>query len=132
MNSKEIRERFGEVNKNNNILCTETELQEFLYSGLLFKTGKTYVSRDRQPIKIKLIKEKKYDFDYDFNNLITICESKCKEANIKRIYCMSQSCYNKYKEQGLIINKESRDYYRFFENELWLVYLIENEVEVNG
>lgn len=124
MNSKEIRERFGEVNKNNNILCTETELQEFLYSGLLFKTGKSYVSRDRQPIKIKLIKQKCQEFDYDFNNLITICEEKCKEANIKRIYCMSQSCYNKYKEQGFIITKNSNDYYRLFENELWLVYII--------
>ena len=124
MNSKEIRERFGEVNKNNNILCTETELQEFLYSGLLFKTGKTYVSRDRQSIKVKLIKDKNYDFDYDLSNLITICEDKCKEANIKRIYCMSQSCYNKYKEQGFIITKNSNDYYRLFENELWLVYII--------
>lgn len=124
MNSKEIRERFGEINKNNNILCTETELQEFLYSGLLFKTGKSYVTRDKQPIKIKLIKEKNYEFDYDFSSLITICETKCKEADIKRIYCMSESCYNKYKEQGRIINKNSNDYYRLFENELWLVYLI--------
>lgn len=124
MNSKEIRERFGEVNKNNSILCTETELQEFLYSGLLFKTGKTYVSRDRQTIKVKLVKEPNYNFDIELSNLITICESKCKEANIKRIYCMSQSCYNKYKEQGFIITKNSNDYYRLFENELWLVYII--------
>lgn len=124
MNSKEIRERFGELNKDNNILCTETELQEFLYSGLLFKTGKTYVTRDRQTIKIKTLKEPKYDFDIDFNNIITICEKKSKEHNIKRIYCMSQSCYNKYKEQGLITTKNSIDYYRLFENELWLVYII--------
>ena len=51
-------------------------------------------------------------------------EQIAKTENIKRIYCMSESTYNKYKEQQLIVTKSNIDYYRLYENELWRVYLI--------
>ena len=35
---------------------------------------------------------------------------------------MSESCYNKYKENGMIIYQGSEEYFRLFEKELWLVY----------
>ena len=86
--------------------------EKFKYFGYKYTNGWALIEYNGQT------------FDIELSDLITICESKCKEANIKRIYCMSQSCYNKYKEQGFIITKNSNDYYRLFENELWLVYII--------
>lgn len=122
MGSKDTLKRFEELNKNNTILCTENELQEFMVMGLLFKTGRSYVTRSQQKIKVNLIETKTYDFDLNFNNLISVCEEKSETEKIKRIYCMSQSCYNNYKEKGMIITQGSNEYYRLFEKELWLVY----------
>lgn len=122
MTSKEIKERYNELNKDNSILCTATELEEFMVSGLLFKSGKSYIDKNRNEIKVKTIKVKTNNFDLDFNDLISICEEKSKNEKIKRIYCMSESCYNNYKEKGMIISKGSNEYYRLFEQELWLVY----------
>lgn len=122
MTSKEIRQRFEELNKDDKILCTDRELEEFLLAGLLFKTGKSYVTRNQKKIKVQVLGTKTYNMSIDLRNLISVCEEKCASNNIKRIYCMSQSCYNNYKEKGLIITKGDSEYYRLFESELWLVY----------
>lgn len=122
MNSKDTYNRFQELNKDNKIKCTALELEDFLSSGLLFKSGKTYLNRNNQKIKIDLIETKTYNMSINLQNLISICEEKSKNKHIKRIYCISESCYNKYKEMGLIISKGSDEYYRFFESELWLLY----------
>lgn len=122
MSSRETLKRFEELNINNTIQCTEAELEEFMMMGLLFKTGRTYINRAQQKIKIDLLKPKIIDFDLDLNNIITICEEKAATEKIKRVYCMSQSCYNNYKEKGMIITQGSNEYYRLFEKELWLVY----------
>lgn len=37
---------------------------------------------------------------------------------------MTESCYNNYKQAGYIINKNNNEYYRYFNNEDWLVYIL--------
>lgn len=124
MKSNEILDRFNELNKNNNICCTDKELESFLVSGLIFKSGDNYITKNLKPISVEVVKPKELDFDIQLSDLISICENKAKELSINRIYCMSQRCYNKYKQQGFIINKDNNSYYRMFDKELWLVYLM--------
>ena len=73
-------------------------------------------------VNVDIIKTKVSNFNINLNNLIGICEEKCKSLKINKIYCMSESCYNKYKENGMIISQGSEEYFRLFEKELWLVY----------
>ena len=124
MNSREALERFNELNNNNKISCTEDELNNFLMCGLLLKNKNTYVTRNNTTIKIDLIKTKDQNFDINLSSLIVQAEQLAKENNIFRIYCMTEGCYNIYKEQGLIITKQDKEYYKYFEGELWLVNLI--------
>ena len=51
-------------------------------------------------------------------------EEIAQQEHIKRIYCMTQATFDKYKEQQLIVNKSNIDYYRLYENELWRVVII--------
>ena len=80
------------------------------------------VEENAKRLGIDIIKTKVSNFNINLNNLIGICEEKCKSLKINKIYCMSESCYNKYKENGMIISQGSEEYFRLFEKELWLVY----------
>ena len=37
---------------------------------------------------------------------------------------MSQKTYDKYKELGLIVNSNGNEYYKKYEKDMWLIYLI--------
>lgn len=124
MNSKEVSERFKELNNDNKITCTQEELNDFLMCGILLKFDKSYVTRNNDKIKVNVIKSKNLDFDIDFSEIIEQSEALAKEHHIYRIYCMSKRCYNNYKEQGLIITQNELDYFRYFQGELWLVNII--------
>ena len=124
LNSKEIYNRFIELNKYNHIECVEAELNEFLMSGLIFQSGKKYLSRDNKEIYVDLIKSKVSSFDLDLSSIISKCQTLASENNIKRVYCMSERCYNNYKENNLIVNIDNKDYYRYYNNEYWLVYVV--------
>lgn len=124
MNSKDTYDMFNNLINDNKIVCTQSELEEFMIYGILFNSGDRYITRDKQIVDVKLIKEKHQNFDINFNNIIGICEQLAKENNTKRVYCMSQRCYDKYKEDGLIITYNNQEYYRLFDKEKWLVYVI--------
>ena len=58
MNSKEVKDRFEELNKDNKLICTENELEEFLVCGLLFKSGDNYVTRSNVLVDVDIFKIK--------------------------------------------------------------------------
>lgn len=118
-----IYDKFNEIKNNEESICTEQELEELMMSGLIFKTGDSYITRDMKPVNIRINKPKQ--FNLDFRNLIAICEEKVSDKDVKRVYCMDSRCYNKYKEEGLIIKRGEDEYYRLFDKELWLVYVHE-------
>lgn len=124
MNSKETLERFRELNNNNEISCTEQELNSFLMCGILLKSKNSYITRMNVPIKINIVKPKTTTFNLDFTNIINTAEQLASENKIHRVYCMTSRCYNMYKEAGYIITKSNKEYFRIFENELWLVAII--------
>lgn len=124
MNSKDVNKIFKELNKDNILQCTQKELDSFLMAGLIFKSGKTYLTRDQSVINIDLIKEKCLTFDIDLSDLIQQCIKFNKEVPTNKIYCMTTTCYNRYKELGLIITKDAKEYYRLYDKELWQIYLV--------
>lgn len=124
MNSKDIYTKFKELSENDKFSCTQTELDEFMMYGLVFKTNDTYVNRNKQLLNINIIKPINHRFNLDFTGLIQSCNELYKKNHYKKIYCMSSRCYNKYKEQGLIIQINDLEYYRLFDKDLWLVNII--------
>lgn len=126
MDSKDIYERFyNYVNTDTTIQCTQTELNEFLMYGLLLDVGNKYITREMKDVNIDIIKSLDYNFDINLNNILNDCQKLSKENNVKRIYCMSERCYNNYMEQGFIITKDNKQFYRQFDKELWLVHIIQ-------
>lgn len=124
MNSKDIYNKFNEISKDNTFSCTQSELDEFIMYGLVFKTNDTYVNRNKQLLDIDIIKPINYRFTLDFTGLIQTCTELGEKNNCKKIYCMNSRCYNKYKKQGLIIEINNIEYYRLFDKDLWLVNII--------
>lgn len=127
MSSRSIYERFKDSNKDNNVLeCTKQDLEEYIMYGLVLKTGKKYVNRNNQELKLDLIKTIEIDFDLNLSNILKSSQELAKENKVTRIYCMTDKCYKHYKDVGLIIQVQGKDYFRLFDKELWLVNLINN------
>lgn len=126
MSSKNIYDKFKELNKNNILTCTEKELQEFIMYGILLQSGKNYVTRDNKIINVNLLKTKELKFNLNFQGLLTEATTIKETLHINKIFFMTIRCYNKYKEEGLIINKNNQEYYRLFDKDLWLVKIINN------
>lgn len=124
LNGKEIEQRFNQLLSNKKFTCTADEFDLFVNYGLLIKSGKKYVTRNNSKVNLDIIESKTYNMTINLSNIISNCEVLCKNANIKRIYCMTKELYNKYEKLGLILVKGDNIYYRLFENELWLVYII--------
>lgn len=124
MNGKELTDKLKELNTVDSIVCSDTELKEYIAYGLLISVGNKYMTRTGKTISVNLLKQKTYRFNIDLSNIIYNCEQLTKDNKIKRVYCMTQATYNKYKEQQLIIQKQNTEYFRLFENELWQIYVL--------
>lgn len=118
MTSKDIQILFKELNINNEVHCSKNELKEFLLNGLLIESNNNYYDRLGNNVKVNFIKS--LNFNLNFQSLI----NEANKLKYKKVYFMTSTCYNKYKQDGLIITKNNQDYYRFFDNDLWLVYKI--------
>lgn len=124
MNGKELTDKLKELNTVDSIVCSDIELKEYIAYGLLISVGNKYMTRTGKTISVNLLKQKTYRFNIDLSNIIYNCEQLTKDNKIKRVYCMTQATYNKYKEQQLIIQKQNTEYFRLFENELWQIYVL--------
>lgn len=124
LTGKEVTEKLNELKDVEVLVCSDTELDEYLNYGILLPSGKKYLTRFGKIIDVDVIKAPNYKFNISLGNLISQCEEIASKEQIKRIYCMTETTYNKYKEQNLIITKAGKEYFRIFENELWLVVKI--------
>ena len=102
-----------------NIICTQEDLDEFLIYGLLILADNKYYDRNNNLIMVNL--EQPKNFNINLSGLISSSLNLASKYYIKRIYCMTENTYNKYKKAGLIISKNSQEYYCKFKNEEWLV-----------
>lgn len=124
MGIKDVKKRFEEVNIGKELVCTQPELESFVSYGLLFGCGEKYVTRDGAKVVVIEIPDNNYQLRLNFRNLLDVGASLCTTSKNKRIYCMSEATFDKYNQQGLIIEQGGDFYYRMFENELWKIYKI--------
>lgn len=61
-------------------------------------------------------------FNLNCSNIINECEDFSKTNKYKKIYVMSNTLYDRYKQDGLIINKDNKEYYRCYVGDEWLIY----------
>ena len=123
MSSDSVNIRFKELIEQDNIICSEQDMEEYLAYGLLFDCGKNkYITRDNKPISVTVVKPNKLDIN--LQDIINKGQQLAEENNVKKIYFMNERCYNNYKDKGLIITKKGKDYYRLFNNDEWLVDII--------
>lgn len=122
MKTSEVIDRYKELCDSGKFICSQSELRDFKLCGLVLETGKNkYVLRNTDIKKIIVLDDLEQDFDIDFSSMLNI---DLKPYNTNKIYYMSESTYNKYKENNLIVSKGEYEYYRLFANELWLVRLL--------
>ena len=121
MSSKDIRLRFQELFNNDNVICTEQELNEFLSCGLIIKSKNKYYDRQNNIIKIDVIENPNNDFNINLKDVINSSIKLSKENNVKKIFCMSDKYFNQLSSEGYIITKDNKQYYRYFDKELWLI-----------
>ena len=124
MSSKNVYDKFKDLSKDDKLVCTKKDLDEFILYGILLQSGDKYITRDNKSVEVDLIKTKQIGFDLDLRYLLHQGNHLYKQTKNNRIYFMTERCYKRYKEQGFIITKNNQDFYRMFDKELWLVYII--------
>lgn len=124
MSSKNVYDKFKDLSKDDKLVCTKKDLDEFILYGILLQSGDKYITRDNKSVEVDLIKTKQIGFDLDLRYLLHQGNPLYKQTKNNRIYFMTERCYKRYKEQGFIITKNNQDFYRMFDKELWLVYII--------
>lgn len=123
MSTGSVDVRFRELIGQENIICSKQDIEEFVAYGLLFDLGNNkYVTRDNRQLDISIIKPSQMNIN--LTSIIQQGTQKAKEFGVSKIYFMSQRCYDKYKQDGLIISKKGNDYYRLFNNDEWLISII--------
>lgn len=124
MYNKLVRERFKEIIDSDTKVCTEYELQDFIKEGLIKEINGKLYSKNGIKYNIDVIYNAEQTMNLNLSKLINQCENLAKEFGTKKIYCMTKKTYNKCVNDGYIINISGNDYYRFFDNEFWLVNMI--------
>lgn len=124
MSSKNVYDKFKDLSKDDKLVCTKKDLDEFILYGLLLQSGDKYITRDNKFIEVDLIKTKQISFNLDLRYLLQQGNDLYKKTKHNKIYFMTEGCYKRYKEQGFIITKNNQDFYRMFDKELWLVCVI--------
>ena len=115
-----INEKYKNSIIDNKLNCTETELNEYINYGIIFKQGRTYYDRSFNKLEIKLPS----NFNIDLTTIISSGLNAGKSKYCKRVFCMTNESFNKYKEMGFIIIKNDTPYFRIYNNEEWLVNII--------
>lgn len=124
MNSKDVESRFNELISSDKFICSKEELELFELHGLLLKSGKKFITRTGKLIKVDVLKQREFSFTEDFAELICACNALHNECDECKIYCMTKELLDRYTDESLIVEKDGKQYFRKFQNEYWLVYLI--------
>lgn len=124
MSDKNVYSKFNEMLKDNILTCTETDLNEFLFCGILLKSKNKYVTIENKEIHINLVKVNNLDINLSY--LLTKSKELSKKTKFKKIYFMTMDTYKHYKDKGYIVTQNGNEYYTFFNKDLWLVNILEN------
>lgn len=125
MKRNDILQIADKINKETKIECTDKELKQYIDYGILteLSDGK-YISNTGKQIGVVVFKTKEFRFNINLSSIISYSNKLVEGDNIKRVYCMTKTTYDKYKQNNLIVNINNKDYFRYFDKELWKILVI--------
>lgn len=125
MKRNDILQIADKINKETKIECTDKELKQYIDYGILTELSDCkYISNTGKQIDVVVFKTKEFRFNINLSSIIS-CSNKLVEGdNIKRVYCMTKTTYDRYKQNNLIVNINNTDYFRYFDKELWKILVI--------
>lgn len=125
MKRNDILQIADKINKESKIECTNNELKQYLDYGILTEIldGK-YISNTGKHIDVILLKSKEFRFTLNLATIMAYGNKFVEGDNIKRVYCMTKTTYDKYKQNNLIVTIDNKDYFRYFDKELWKILVI--------
>lgn len=125
MKRNDILQIADKINKETKIECTDKELKQYIDYGILteLSDGK-YISNTGKQISVVVFKTKEFRFNINLSSIISYSNKLVEGDNIKRVYCMTKTTYDKYKQNNLIVNINNKDYFRYFDKELWKILVI--------
>lgn len=125
MKRNDILQITDKINKESKIECTNNELKQYLDYGILTEIldGK-YISNTGKHIDVILLKSKEFRFTLNLATIMAYGNKFVEGDNIKRVYCMTKTTYDKYKQNNLIVTIDNKDYFRYFDKELWKILVI--------
>ena len=125
MKRKDILQITDKINKESKIECTNNELKQYIDYGILTEIldGK-YISNTGKHIDVILLKSKEFRFTLNLATIMAYGNKFVEGDNIKRVYCMTKTTYDKYKQNNLIVTIDNKDYFRYFDKELWKILVI--------
>lgn len=125
MKKKDIIQIAEKINKTNSLECTTNELKQLLDYGILNELSKNkYISNTGKLINVNVYKIKEFRFTLNFSSLIAQSCNMATGDNIKRVYYMTKTTYEKHKRNNLIICVNNIEYFRCFDKEFWKVIVI--------
>lgn len=125
MKRNDILQITDKINKESKIECTNNELKQYIDYGILTEIldGK-YISNTGKHIDVILLKTKEFRFTLNLATIMAYGNKFVEGDNIKRVYCMTKTTYDKYKQNNLIVTIDNKDYFRYFDKELWKILVI--------
>lgn len=125
MKRNDILQITDKINKESKIECTNNELKQYLDYGILTEIldGK-YISNTGKHIDVILLNSKEFRFTLNLATIMAYGNKFVEGDNIKRVYCMTKTTYDKYKQNNLIVTIDNKDYFRYFDKELWKILVI--------
>ena len=125
MKRNDILQITDKINKESKIECTNNELKQYIDYGILTEIldGK-YISNTGKHIDVILLNAKEFRFTLNLATIMAYGNKFVEGDNIKRVYCMTKTTYDKYKQNNLIVTIDNKDYFRYFDKELWKILVI--------
>lgn len=124
LQNKDIKQRFEDINKSGNFVCTDLELCEFIRNGCVVQIGNKFIDRSGKLINIDVIEDNNYRLTINLSSLIAQANELCEKHKCNKIYCMTAKLFDRYYKLGFIVQKGDVYYYRYYENELWLINIV--------
>lgn len=119
MTKSGLTEKLKELNSYDNFICSDVELNDYINFGLLVQSNdNTYYTRTGKKLNIDVVKSKNMKFNINLSYMLNL------DGNFKKVYCMTKNTYEDYKNRNLIVEKSNKEYFRFFDDELWEIIII--------
>lgn len=125
MQNSSVSKNYLDNIKDGTLVCTEADLSNYMELGFVFKTDDgVYVDRLFREINVTIIADKKFNMNINLSKLLEIADELVIDSNVNKVYFMTKKTYDLLKMRNLIISYKNIEYYRKYDNELWLIHIL--------